>query len=410
MKVKRRLLCVVWVVCAGCSRGNRSVAGAPIVIEKTVFRPSTVIAPRPVLGGYVERAGRVTILDATSGAEVFGQDRAVSEPREWVTGVADLSALAKVEAHTFRVIGADQEREFVLAADTSTGREDSVVGAGGSAFAFFSKRNVEALRYLGGGKWDQQLLDKGKIPNAALMSWNSDGTKLFVVGGSSGGYRAFVAPKASEPIGGVAKDCGDFTRTGSPAVSLWFDSGRDFVALGTSKGEILFRDAVEGDSCLEPGSWDKVTVGGDFGGLAVSCDSDSLTCLAGTYDRGMYRLTRGAVGSSWAVTRLVSVCTQPLSWQVYGKGTDRKLAVLCVGPGAVEAGSGPLLRVQVVKPAKDVGTVEIGLDEAPSVLALDGEGESLLVLINSGIGVLWKYDLRDGSKTETQGIFAGGIW
>ena len=71
---------------------------------------------------------------------------------------------------------------------------------------------------------------------------------------------------------------------------------------------------------------------------------------------------------------------------------------------------GAPLKVDVIAVAEGSRSIEIELNEAPSVLALDGEGERLFALINSGIGVLWKFDLRDGGKTEAQGIFAGAIW
>lgn len=415
--VSRFIKIIIYVVIlASCSNGRGGKGGISAkesVLSAAGFRES-LVARTSVFGGYIPKANRLSIVTSANSQEVYA--KRVQDPDiHWGMGVASFSGIALMAGANLTIHSGESSKRFDLATTGDFSAEAVQVDPVVPAFAFPSPKStggsgeVEVIRYLGSGNWQQSTLVFAEAGGDFLMQWSSGGKSLALLDQNTRAFRVFTAASSTVHISETTRACGAAVPSPTTTVTAMVsDIENDEVIVGQSDGVVRYRMGFLG-ACVDYSSWPSLEVGGGRSVIGLRCDTDGLHCYTALKDGGVKVLERTSKAAPWTVSSATnSFCLFPLSVARLS-GSQGDFLCLCADGGEQKTG-GKLystgMSLQVIDGKTGAERKLIALSSDVVALSYDEDLRRINVLQNNGLGRVDWWSL-DGQGTGVDGSYVG---
>jgi hypothetical protein len=418
---------------AGGPQGDQADGFTPPRFVTRAGYAGTVLRPEERFGGYAVDAGRLTLLDTASAAEVWGKefDEGLGNGASLVAPLPDFSGLALATDRGLRLVGPGLD----LVAGTWTEAPAYFASAAGAvAFAGVTGGAVEIARLAGDtGNWQRErlalpwdALKKGSSELSAeelaergpavVAAFRDDGAALLLLRPADGAYVWLSAADASASLA-MGEPCPGKADVSDSDVVLYRGlallEGESVVAVGDRAGRVVTLPLDPAAACVALDA----AVGLELTGAipVTSLTSVGEGTVLATQAGGPVHLLAWKGGALESAATQKFACDYPLGGTSSGSGG---YAVVCydtqgrgVGTDAKEAPAavtyfGATLQTLDAALAPRKVTVPLDLDGAAAMAVGGGR---VVTLLDNALGVLEVTSLEDGATERHTGLFVEGV-
>jgi hypothetical protein len=351
------------------------------------------VAPPRQFVAYVPAAGRLSVLDQASEAEVYGIDFSATVHATFPVGRFD--GVAALTDDGLTIFSAGLRRSFAFA--YSGGDWDYA----SEAPAFSEGSDVRVFRYLDADTWQEDLL-AGIGPGAlAAPVMSSDGAVLVMIRPDSGAYAIYRAEKTSTPMT-LQLTCAPETSLTSPIVALAMLDSHLFWGDREGRVGVLETTATECQQMAAKGALP------DHADIARMVPRSTSSVLVFGVGGSVYEWDGGSRIEPYATLQGCDFPLAPVSL------ASDEIAALCLS--GLEAP--PDTRTVVYDSSaynyysKAQSEAQFSLDltlAEVAALGIDAASKRLFILADSAMGRLEVVDLATGSLHERRGLFVEKI-
>ena len=415
MKMRKRLLWWSLVLGLGCSASKPaidSITTESLFIQLAFSR--SLLSQEERLVGLVRSADRATILNPTSGEEVFH-----------LGGNGFTSAYPTPDNNGF-VLKGDNSIRVVDTAGGSIGLTSETTGrfslaSGALAYAYVDHTNVTLLRQKSDNSWQNSTYRLAfsatdntgyDQPPATISVWSDNGQKLLVFGPSNGWHSLYEASDSSANVTSAGKDCeGDSIGTQTDASywdAIWWQNKGLFI-FGSKDGKILAFDPT--NSCSDLANLPLLDLGNSFPIRKLIAEGDTLLVLQAG------QVTKVNWSGSFSQDSLVEkTCNYPT---LAATIPNSRTLVRCVADTNVTT---PITSYVITATGEigwqfniynasgsNLSQISMG-NRSFSSMTVDTENQRLYVLLNSSFGSLLTWDLVSFAESRKTGMFLKRIF
>lgn len=391
--------CLVWTLGA-CSSGGLgrmdrltpSGRGEPVTATRGT---RALVAPPRQFVAYVPAAGRLSVIDQASEAEVYGIDFSAAVHASLPVGRFD--GVAALTDDGLTIFSAGLRRSFAFA--YAGGTWDYATEA--PAFAFSEGSGIRVVRHLEADAWQEDVLPGIGTEAFAAPVMSADGTALVMIDPNSGAYAIYRADKTSTPMA-LQLTCAPETSLTSPIVALAMLDSRLFW--GDREGRVGMLE-TNATACQQVTAKGALPTPVDIARLVPRSTGSVLVFGVGG---SVYGWDGASSIEPYATLQGCDFALAPVPL------ADDEIAALCLR----DLEAPPDARTVVYDSAaynyyaKEQSEPQFSLDltlAEVSALGIDAASKRLFILEGSAMGRLEVVDLATGRSHERRGLFVEKI-
>ena len=410
------LIIVMCHLLIACSESDSS--SASFQVSNTTIDPlaslafsADVINPEPRFASYSAVAARASIIDPVNKKEIWGFQ---APGYNYAAPHADFSGITLFASQKIKVATPSSEKTFFLESQYD---HIAISKTGiGYALSNASGTELEIIRSLGGGQWQQEKFStpwpemtneskfEGNVSASLISLFSNDGNTLIIFNPADGKYMFFYAVDSSSKLQPDISFCDGNGNTDSANVfrELIFDETNNLLIAGDGKGTLTQIDLNNG--CHDYASSTTLSLGISEPILNINQISTGELIVT-QYGNNIHFI--GHALNLFNITASYStLCTLPVA----SLTIDNNLTLITCLPGNKSGFDIENPYYQLFSKNTTEPILDFIFSDKFSGVGVDTLNLKLYRMLESSLGVLQILDLEDGKIEIYKGIFLDNIF